>query len=117
MEYKDTKEMRVKNPGEYRSGGRWRGHPRGEKTGRLMWMRKGKPVKRSERYGGELMGLEIDIAHAEREQEASYDDLTGGKQSSFALVEQAVRLFGRNPDHYNNASYEEVFVEKKGGKG
>jgi len=116
MEYKNSKEMTVKEPGQFRSGPRWKGHLRGEKTGRMMWMRKGKPVKRNERYGGELMGLEVEIHRIEKEKELSYDDITGGHQSSFALVEMAVRLYGRNPDHYNNASYEELFVEKKDDK-
>lgn len=62
---------------------------------------------------GALMGLEVDMARQERDVELSYDDLGGGKSSSFALVEDAVKLYGRNPDHYNNASFEEEFKEEK----
>ncbi len=109
MEYKSAKDMTLKDPSNYRHGGRWRGHLRGEKTGRMMWMRRGKPVKRSETYGdAQLIGLELEVARKEIEEQTSVDDITGGHQSSFALVEQAVRLFGKNPDHYNNVSYDEV---------
>ncbi len=114
MEYKSAKDMRLKEPGEFRRGGRWRGHCKGEKTGRMMWMKKTFPVKRTEQYNKEkLVGLEVEVARAEIEANTAYDDITGGHQSSFALVEQAVRLFGKNPDHYANPSYDEIFTDEK----
>jgi hypothetical protein len=115
MEYKDSKAMTIKDPKEFRrGGGRWRGHLRGEKTGRMMWMKTTFPVKRSHQYNKEqLMGLEVDMARLEMEEELTYDELEGGHRSSFALVEEAVKLFGKNPDHYNNASYEEEFQPEK----
>ncbi len=112
MEYKSSKDMVLKDPKSYRSGPRWKGHLRGEKTGRLMWMKKTFPVKRTEQYDKEkLMGIEIEMARIEIDAVTAVDDITGGHQSSFALVEQAVRLFGRNPDHYNNVSYDEIVAE------
>ena len=105
MEYKSAKEMTVKEPGSFRKGGRWRGHLRGEKTGRLMWMKRSFKAYRDK---SALIGLEVDMAYKEQMQGLEYDDLTGGKHSSFALVETAVRLYGKNPDHYQNASFEEM---------
>ncbi len=99
LTYKSASDMTVRDPKNYRSGGRWKKHDRSV-AGRRMWQKKS--FKR-ERDVTALQGLEVEISMAENTINVAYDDLRGGHQSSFALVEESVKLYGKNPDHFSTA--------------
>lgn len=115
MEYVNIKDLKPKT-GDYRSGGRWKGTTAGEKRERLVvWMRNGKH-KRSWSYNPEqLTVLEAVVDRTlvpEEKQIGPYQDPTYSElapiSSSFALVEEAVKLYGVCPD--GTEGIERVFL-------
>lgn len=105
MEYVDVKNLKPKT-GDFRSGGRWKGTTAGERKERLVvWMRNGK-TKRSWSYNPEqltvleavvnksLVSEEVQLGPY---QDPKYEELAP-VTSSFALVEEAVKLYGVCPD-------------------
>lgn len=91
--------------GDYRKGGRWRGVLAGAKGGRKMWQRNGKR-KRSWSYNPETLTTLEQIVNRtlvpEEKMITPYQDPTYDEivpmMSSFALVEEAVKLYGVCPD-------------------
>lgn len=105
MDYVDAKDLKPKT-GDFRSGGRWKGTTSGEKRERLVvWMRQGKR-KRSWGYNPEhLTDLEAVVNRTlvpEEEMISPFQDPVYHElepvSSSFALVEEAVKLYGVCPD-------------------
>ncbi len=105
MEYVNVKDLKPKT-GDFRSGGRWKGTTRGERRERLItWMRQGKR-KRSWGYNPESLTVLEAIVNSTLVpedtqlgpyQEPAYVEIAP-VSSSFALVEEAVKLYGVCPD-------------------
>ena len=115
MEYVNIKDLKPKT-GDFRSGGRWKGTTRGERRERLItWMRQGKR-KRSWGYNPETLTATEAIVNStlipeemriSPYQEPAYGEISP-EVSSFALVEEAVRLYGVCPD--GTTGIERIFL-------
>jgi len=106
MEYVKLDGLKPK-VGDYRHGGRWKGTTAGERRERLItWMRNG---KRKRTWSYDPLCLTVTEAMVNRtlipeeEQISPYQDPPSYQElqpvlSSFALVEEAVKLYGVCPD-------------------
>lgn len=124
MEYRDANELKVRTQ-SYHHGGRWRKTLKGEKAGRMMWMRKSFKHKRTWAYNPEtLTGLELKVDRALHPEayrdegfsvEPAYNDLEP-TVSHFTLTEDAYKLYGVHPDTYTHLPYDTTVGLEKSSK-